>query len=66
MSGGTARIVPLIFGLVFGVQGVTYGQFTPDVNLVEVYATVTDRQDEPVAGLTVSDFRVSEDARRRR
>jgi Ca-activated chloride channel family protein len=31
------------------------------VNLVEVYATVTDRQGGPVTGLTAADFRVSED-----
>jgi len=35
VSGGTARIVPLIFGLVCGVPGVTDGQFTTGVNLVE-------------------------------
>lgn len=38
-----------------------YGQFTSGVNLVEVYATVTDRQGEPVAGLTAADFRITED-----
>jgi Ca-activated chloride channel family protein len=31
------------------------------VNLVEVYATVTDRQGAAVTGLTAADFRVSED-----
>jgi Ca-activated chloride channel family protein len=31
------------------------------VNLVEVYATVSDRAGQPVAGLTAADFRVSED-----
>jgi Ca-activated chloride channel homolog len=31
------------------------------VNLVEVYATVTDRLGEPVAGLTAADFSVVED-----
>lgn len=38
-----------------------YGQFTSGVNLVEVYATVTDRQGEPVAGLTAADFQIAED-----
>ena len=36
-------------------------QFASGVNLVEVYATVTDRMGEPVAGLTAADFRVAED-----
>ena len=31
------------------------------MNLVEVYATVTDRQGGPVTGLAAADFRVSED-----
>ena len=31
------------------------------MNLVEVYATVTDRQGEPAAGLTAADFQVAED-----
>jgi Ca-activated chloride channel family protein len=31
------------------------------VNLVEVYATVTDRSGEPVTGLTAADFRILED-----
>ena len=38
-----------------------YGQFTSGVNLVEVYATVTDRLGEPVAGLAAGDFRIVED-----
>ena len=38
-----------------------YAQFTSGVNLVEVYATVTDLRGEPVAGLKVADFRVAED-----
>jgi Ca-activated chloride channel family protein len=38
-----------------------YAQFTSGVSLVEVYATVTDRLGEPLAGLTAADFRVEED-----
>jgi Ca-activated chloride channel homolog len=38
-----------------------YGQFTSGVNLVEVYATVTDRDGSAVTGLTADDFTVSED-----
>jgi len=41
-----------------------YAQFTSGVNLVEVYATVTDRQGEPVTGLAASNFAVSEDGTR--
>jgi Ca-activated chloride channel family protein len=36
-------------------------QFTSGVNLVEVYATVTDTQGQPIAGLSAADFTVSED-----
>jgi Ca-activated chloride channel family protein len=35
-------------------------QFSSSVQLVEVYATVTDAKGEPVTGLTASDFEVSE------
>ena len=69
---GTGAIVPLIAVLLASVTasafaprsytsfGVT-GQFSSGVDLVEVYATVTDQQGEPVKGLTVADFRLSED-----
>ncbi len=50
-----AAIVPLFLGTL------AYAQFTSGVNLVEVYATVTDRQGEPVSGLTASDFTIAED-----
>ncbi len=36
-------------------------QFASGVNLVEVYATVTDSHGEPVTGLTARDFQISED-----
>jgi Ca-activated chloride channel family protein len=49
-------IVPLFLS-----ASVAYGQFTSAVNLVEVYATVTDRQGEPVTGLTAGDFQIAED-----
>lgn len=51
-------IVPLFALLLVAVP---YAQFTSSVNLVEVYATVTDRQGAAVTGLTAADFRVSED-----
>jgi Ca-activated chloride channel homolog len=57
-----AVIVPLFLGAL-GVYGTArpYAQFTSGVNLVEVYATVTDGKGEPVAGLTAADFRIAED-----
>jgi Ca-activated chloride channel homolog len=36
------------------------GQFTSGVNLVEVYASVTDTQGNPVTGLTQADFELRE------
>ncbi len=39
----------------------TAGQFASGVNVVEVYATVTDAGGEPVRGLTAADFVVQED-----
>jgi hypothetical protein len=55
-------IVPLFVGAPgFYTTAKPYAQFTSGVNLVEVYATVTDRQGEPVAGLTAADFRIAED-----
>jgi Ca-activated chloride channel family protein len=52
-----AAIVPLF------AAGPAAAQFASGVNLTEVYATVTDDRGQPVAGLTASDFRMSEDGR---
>src|SRR5262244_3724848 len=49
-----AAIVPL---LTVGLGA----QFTSGVNLVEVYATVTDPRGEPISGLQSGDFHVLED-----
>ena len=49
-------MVPLI-----SLPATPYVQFTSGVNLVEVYATVTDPHGEPVPGLTAADFEVAED-----
>lgn len=38
-------------------------QFASGVNLVEVYATVSDQRGEPVGGLSARDFTVAEDGR---
>src|SRR6266540_5843547 len=51
----TTAIVPLF------VAALAAAQFSSGVSLVEVYATVTDQQGEPVKGLKAADFRVSED-----
>jgi len=52
-------IVPLVIAL--ALAGSTYAQFTSGVNLVEVYATVTDPRGAPVRDLTAADFRIRED-----
>jgi Ca-activated chloride channel homolog len=60
-----AVIVPLFLSLIVAYTGAEpYVQFTSGVNLVEVYATVTDRRGEPVAGLAAADFRIVEDGTR--
>jgi Ca-activated chloride channel family protein len=57
-----AAIVPLFLSALAVYAGAEpYAQFTSGVNLVEVYATVTDRHGDPVSGLTAADFRVAED-----
>ncbi len=57
-----AAIVPLFLGAVLAYAAAEpYAQFTSGVNLVEVYATVTDQRGEPVDGLSAADFRVTED-----
>ena len=58
-----AAIVPLFVGasVFYTATGQPYAQFTSGVNLVEVYATVTDGRGEPVASLTAADFRIAED-----
>jgi Ca-activated chloride channel family protein len=41
--------------------GIVPAQFASSVNLVEVYATVTDAHGEPLTGLTAANFEVTED-----
>jgi Ca-activated chloride channel homolog len=54
-----AAIVPLVIAL--ALAGTTYAQFTSGVNLVEVYATVTDQRGARVRDLTAADVRIRED-----
>jgi Ca-activated chloride channel homolog len=57
-----AAIVPLFLSALLAYASAEpYAQFMSGVRLVEVYATVTDRQGEPVGGLTADDFRIVED-----
>ena len=65
--GETIVIVPLIVAaLGLAPQAIVRAQFVSGVNLVEVYATVTDRRGAPIAGLTAADFQVSEDGQPQR
>ena len=58
-------IIHLVSFLTFiagvGHAGAAAPQFASGVDLVEVYATVTDTRGEPVAGLTAGDFHLFED-----
>src|SRR5688572_17844057 len=62
-----AAIVPciLLAGLTLADSPVVRAlQFTSGVSAVEVYATVTSQNGEPITGLTAADFTVEEDGRR--
>lgn len=62
MGGKTWLIVPLIVaGLAVSRPTGPYAQFASGVNLVEVYATVTDREGAPITDLKATDFRVRQD-----
>jgi Ca-activated chloride channel family protein len=61
LNRGAAAIVPFL--AVALTAGVVRAQFASGVNLVEVYATVTDARGEPVTGLTSADFTVAEDGK---
>jgi Ca-activated chloride channel family protein len=53
--------VLLVLGIVPLCERALLGQFAAGVNLVEVYASVTDSRGEPVAELSATDFVVEED-----
>jgi Ca-activated chloride channel homolog len=60
---GLARLAAvLVAGVAIGAApAAVRGQFSSGVNLVEVYASVTDRQGQPVKGLSREDFTIRED-----
>jgi Ca-activated chloride channel family protein len=59
---GAASLLALV-ALLVGWSATAVGQFTSGVNVVEVYAAVTDQAGKPVAGLTQADFTVLEEGR---
>src|SRR5438552_2671011 len=60
-GSGIALIVPPFVACAVAIGSTVRAQFASGVNLVEVYATVTDQQGRLAEGLTAADFRVSED-----
>jgi Ca-activated chloride channel homolog len=56
-----SRLTAVFLGVILGFAAPAAPQFTSGVNVVEVYATVTDQSGEPVRGLTRDDFVVRED-----
>jgi Ca-activated chloride channel family protein len=55
------RFSGVFLGVILGFPALAAPQFTSGVNVVEVYATVTDQSGEPLRGLTRDDFVVRED-----
>ena len=60
-SSTLRRLTAVVLTLALTAPAAVEGQFASGVNLVEVYASVTDARGEPVAGLTRGDFEVRED-----
>jgi Ca-activated chloride channel homolog len=62
---GFTRLVTVLAALtlVGAADASLRGQFTSSVNVVEVYASVTDRQGQPVKGLSREDFTIREDGK---
>src|SRR3954452_12590462 len=65
-SANSITVVPMVCYLAIAAVTASVGQvfaarqFTSGVNLVEVYASVTDAQGNPMIGLTQSDFELRE------
>ncbi len=60
-SSTVRRLATALLTLALTTPAAVEGQFASGVNLVEVYASVTDVRGEPLAGLTRADFEVRED-----
>jgi Ca-activated chloride channel homolog len=60
LADGTRRLIALAVALAAITAETLAGQFTSGVNLVEVYASVTDSAGAPIAGLTQQDFELRE------
>jgi Ca-activated chloride channel homolog len=64
-SGKRVNSITIAAGaLVASLVHVSGAQFASGVNLVEVYASVTDARGQPLTGLVKEDFEVSEDGER--
>jgi Ca-activated chloride channel homolog len=63
---GQARRAALFASVFFACGSSAVGQFGTSVNVVEIYASVTDRKGEPVQGLQRDQFTVLEDGVRQR
>src|SRR5689334_1131632 len=55
---GASYVAFLVVAVSLATGQLRAHQFTSGVNLVEVYATVTDAQGQPIRGLTQADFEV--------
>ena len=62
LAGAVRAVLLLALGITLLPAGVApaAGQFTSGVNLVEVYASVTDSRGAPITGLAASDFELRE------
>src|SRR4051812_10267724 len=57
---GLRQAAALVIAVSAGAAVIDAGQFSSGVNLVEVYASVTDLRGNPVTGLARSDFELRE------
>ena len=60
MCAGSADCITILLAAALFASPAVYAQFTSGVNVVEVYASVTDARGNAVAGLKQSDFELRE------